>query len=209
MSNVDYYGRITTKGENLKERIKKACYHYRGPCVHRHFNLNTRKHEFDNEIGECDFIDLAVLLGYRETRYLLEGDKPLTKEEAYKFMEQIGAFESGLYAFYETNEEKAEHIDEWATRVRRGKMKENDDGSIEVESAWLKPWLELSKQFPDETLHAETWESWYSDDGDGWYEDTETCVIKNGSKENVKHYYEDSAHGDDYDWNFDKKGEKE
>lgn len=191
----EYSTKATTNSEVLKERIKKAFFHFKGPHTWEDFNFQTGKAEKQTEMVEYDFIDVAVLLGIRETCYQQEGDVPLDKEEIHRFLESLNkqhVIHTYIYPVEEkrteTWEELIRSFNEWNDRLVTGKVTENADGSVEVylnAQTYMSLWMALTTVYPGSEI--DVWEYEDYDNGEDWYTDYNRFIVKYGTRKQIDH----------------------
>lgn len=194
----EFSTRATTNSEALKERARKAAFHYNGPHTWKHRNFKTKKIEETTEIVEFDFIDLAVLLGIRETCYKQEGDTPLNREEVYRFLKalnQHNIIRKFLYPVEEKRtqslEELASYFNEWDERLVTGTVKDNEDGSVEIylnAQTYMSLWRALTSLYPGTEI--DVWEYEDFDDMSQWYKKDDRYLVKYGTRKKIDQFYD-------------------
>ena len=182
----EYSTKATTNSEVLKERIRKAFFHFKGPHTWENLNFQTGKVEEEAEIVEFDFIDLAVLLGIRETCYQQEGDTPLTKEEVVRFLKALNKQHVIHHYIAPVEENRTQSLDElagyfneWDERLVTGRVTENEDGSVEVylnAQTYMSLWMALTTVYPGSEI--DVWEYEDYDNGDDWYNSYDRFTVK-------------------------------
>ena len=211
----EYSTKATTNSEVLKERLKKAAFHFKGPHTWKNLNFQTGDIEEDVEIVEFDFVDLAVLLGLRDTCYQQEGDTPLSKEEVYRFLKILN--KQHIIHHYispkdelrtETLEELATYFDEWDERLVTGKVTENANGSVEVflnAQTYMGLWRSLTIVYPGSEIDVWEYED-YDNCYDTWYHNYNRYLVKYGTAK----FIENGNDGGNYDpIDFDYEEEEE
>ena len=207
----EYSTKATTNSEVLKERIKKAFFHFKGPHTWKDMNFQTGKVEEETEIVEFDFIDLAVLLGIRETCYQQEGDTPLTKEEVARFLKTLNKQHVIHHYIAPVEENRTQSLDElvgyfneWDERLVTGHVTENEDGSVEVylnAQTYMSLWMALTTVYPGSEI--DVWEYEDYDNGDDWYNSYDRFTVKYGTRKQTDHTYDEGS------WNWDEDEESE
>ena len=201
MGWTDYSNTATTNSEKLKERIKKAFFHFKGPHTSKSMNLLTKRVEEMTEIVEFDCLDLAVLFGIRETCYRQKGDAPLNKEEAIRFLKTLNKqLEVQHYIIpneeYKTQslDELVAHFNEWVERLVEGKVEENEDGSVEVRfdfSSRMDVWEALTIIYPESEI--DVWEYEDFSDGETWFYNHYHFIVSGGKHKQVEHIYNEGG----------------
>ena len=207
----EYSTTAKTNSEVLKERIKKAFFHFKGPHTWENMNFQTGKVEKETEEVEFDFIDLAVLLGIRETCYQQEGDTPLTKEEVVRFLKTLNKQHVIHHYIAPVEENRTQSLDEligyfneWDERLVTGNVTENEDGSVEVylnAQTYMSLWMALTTVYPGSEI--DVWEYEDYDNGDDWYKSYDHFTVKYGTRKQTDHTYDEGS------WNWDEDEESE
>ena len=183
MGWTDYSSVATTIDEVLKERLKKAAFHYS--------EWRENENSNSNEKVEYDFIDVAVLLGIRECCYKQEGDRPLTREEIVHFLKVLDR-PYAIFSYLSPEREDTtipldtlvSMFNEWTDRLVIGSVNEKDDGSVEASldsMTYMGLWRALTRLYPGAEM--EVWEYADYDDGEDWSLDSCHFIVSHGAKE--------------------------
>lgn len=209
MSYSEYSTKATIKDEAMIDRIKKAFFHFNGPITWKEKNRDTGVYEKKTKIVERDAIDLAVLLGIRETCYKQEGDIPLNEEEIYRFLEILNE-QHVIHSYIAPVKENRTHtwdelmrfFIEWYERLVTGTVTENADGSVEVylyEQTHMSLWRALTTIYPGSEI--DVWEYEDFDDGDYWYKSYDRFTVKYGTKKQTDYIYDEGS------WDYEEDEE--
>lgn len=197
----DYSSTATTNNNDIKERLKKAAFHFKGPHTRNSFNPKTKKWVKKTSIEEYDFIDLAVLLGLRETCYQQEGDTPLTTKEIIEFVQILNRHYLKQSFIYPKQVEKTLSLEElsigfseWNDRLVTGKVSDNEDGSVEAylnAQTYLGLWRSLTMLHPGSEIDVWNYDDY--DDGEVWYRDHNRYLVKYGMAKKIEHTYDEGT----------------
>ena len=161
MSNCDYTTHISTKDKTLKELFKKASFHYEGRKENAWYDSETKRTRTD-----YDAIDLAVLLGIRESHFKEDGDEPLTDEERNAIRELVG--DASAYTLNPCCRGVSSMDLDRLYRTQRGTIEETNgiltiyDAGIAIDETLFRS---LTKMYPGTQIVIEEWEDYC----DGYY----------------------------------------
>lgn len=213
MSWTKYSTRATTKDEVLKDRILKAAFHFKGIHTWKNPVSNAKK----EEMVEFDFIDVAVLLGIKETCYGQEGDTPLTEEEITRFSKLLNKHNVIEEMFYPKKERRmadlatiVKSFREWEDRLVTGTVTQKEDGSVEIylnAQTYMSLWRALTLQFPGTEI--DVWEFQDYDDSRHYEFIHENFLVKYGTSTKIDEFFDrgknEPADDEDYEESNDER----